>query len=159
MIENIAGKSPPWLANVLRAFSPFVTVTYTLLNIFGPSIIAFYVFLFKIYKNLPHNVIGMIYGFIMCFFGGFFHVTIAAIEAFNMTGGEKVYLCIHDLKLDFDEFTKANKLDDTRDDDHDGIPDVKQISHEKLVTRKTALALRVINPDRATNALTGIWQV
>ncbi|CAN0388049.1 unnamed protein product, partial [Ectocarpus sp. 8 AP-2014] len=33
-----------------------------------------------------------------------------------------------------------------------------QISPEKLLTRKTALALRVINPDRATNAITGIWQ-
>lgn len=34
-----------------------------------------------------------------------------------------------------------------------------QISAEKLLTRKTALALRVINPNRATNAVTGIWQV
>lgn len=34
-----------------------------------------------------------------------------------------------------------------------------QISAEKLLTRKTALALRVINPNRATNAITGIWQV
>ncbi|CAN0444727.1 unnamed protein product, partial [Laminaria digitata] len=33
-----------------------------------------------------------------------------------------------------------------------------QISAEKLLTRKTALALRVINPERATNAITGIWQ-
>lgn len=34
----------------------------------------------KVYKILPVNVMGMIYGLVMCFFGGFFHVTIAAIE-------------------------------------------------------------------------------
>ncbi|CAN0398138.1 unnamed protein product, partial [Ectocarpus sp. 8 AP-2014] len=34
----------------------------------------------KVYKILPVNVLGMIYGLVMCFFGGFFHVTIAAIE-------------------------------------------------------------------------------
>lgn len=158
MIETLAGKSPPWLAKFLRAFSPFVTVTFTLINIFGPSILAFYKFIYKLYQILPKNVLGMIYGLIMCFFGGFFHVTIAAYEAFRMTGGEKVYMCIHNLKIDFDEFVKANAIDDKKDDDNDGVPDVKQISSDKLVTRKAALALRVINPDRATNAITGIWQ-
>ncbi|CAN0366922.1 unnamed protein product, partial [Scytosiphon promiscuus] len=96
----------------------------------------------------------MIYGLVMCFFGGFFHVTIAAVEAFNMTGGEKVWLCIHDLKEDIKILHHASKEDDMRDDDNDGIPDVKQA--QKLLTRKTALALRVVDPDRATNALTGV---
>ena len=36
---------------------------------------------------------------------------------------------------------------------------LEQMTAEKLLTRKTALALRVINPERATNAITGIWQV
>eukprot|EP00903_Cladosiphon_okamuranus_P019645 g18062.t1 len=158
MILKVAGKSPPWLANFLRAFAPFVTLTFTILNIVGPVVIKFYALLYKLYKILPVNVMGMIYGLIMCFFGGFFHVTIAAIEAFNMTGGEKIWLCVHDLKEDIKVLHYASKEDDKRDDDHDGIPDVKQISAEKLLTRKTALALRVINPDRATNAITGIWQ-
>ncbi|CAN0019210.1 unnamed protein product [Ectocarpus fasciculatus] len=158
MILKVAGKSPPWLANFLRAFAPFVTLTFTIANIVGPVVVKFYALLYKVYKILPVNVLGMIYGLVMCFFGGFFHVTIAAIEAFNMTGGEKVMLCVHDLKQDIKALHYASKEDDKRDDDHDGIPDVKQISPEKLLTRKTALALRVVNPDRATNAITGIWQ-
>ncbi|CAN0489810.1 unnamed protein product, partial [Laminaria digitata] len=36
-----------------------------------------------VYHILPVNVLGMIYGLCMCFFGGFFHVTIAAIEVRN----------------------------------------------------------------------------
>ena len=48
MIEKMANKSPPWLAKFLRAFSPFVTVTFTVLNFVGPTIIKFYGFLYKV---------------------------------------------------------------------------------------------------------------
>lgn len=49
------------------------------------------------------------------------------MKAFNMTGGEKVWLCVHDLKEDLKMLHYASKEDDKRDDDHDGIPDVKQV--------------------------------
>ena len=45
-----------------------------------------------------------------------------------MTGGDKVRLCIHDLNEDIKVLHMANKEDDKRDDDNDGIPDVKQAS-------------------------------
>lgn len=48
-------------------------------------------------------------------------------QAFNMTGGEKIWLCVHDLKEDIKTLHYASKEDDKRDDDHDGIPDVKQV--------------------------------
>ena len=44
-----------------------------------------------------------------------------------MTGGEKIWLCVHDLKEDIKVLHHASKEDDKRDDDHDGIPDVKQV--------------------------------
>lgn len=34
-----------------------------------------------------------------------------------------------------------------------------QLSGEKLITRKVALILRVVDPLRVTNALTGLYQV
>ena len=37
-------------------------------------------YLSQLYHTLPMDVLGMVYGLTMCFFGGFFHVTIAAIE-------------------------------------------------------------------------------
>ena len=48
MILKVAGKSPPWLANFLRAFAPFVTLTFTILNIIGPVVIKFYALLYKV---------------------------------------------------------------------------------------------------------------
>lgn len=52
-------------------------------------------------------------------------------QAFNMTGGEKVWLCVHDLTEDIKALHKASKEDDQRDDDDDGIPDVKQVLYMK----------------------------
>ncbi|CAM9297102.1 unnamed protein product [Discosporangium mesarthrocarpum] len=154
IIENLAGKSPPWLAKFLRAFAPFASGFFVVMNLVGPYIIAFYRAMYKVYKLLPKNVLGMIWGLLLCFFGGFFQVTIAAIEAFNMTGGEKVYLCLSELAQDVKAFNEASAIDNKKDDDADGIPDVDQISAEQLVTRKTALLLKVIDPDRATGAVT-----
>ncbi|CAM9702415.1 unnamed protein product [Ascophyllum nodosum] len=158
IIENIADKSPPWLAEFLRGFAPFVTVSFILLNLVGPVLLRFYGRLYQLYKILPIHVIGMVYGLAICFFGGFFHITIAAIETFSTTGGEKVWVYVNDLMEDLKILHMANKEDNMRDDDNDGIPDVRQISADKLVSRKASLALRVINPERATNAITGIWQ-
>lgn len=49
-----------------------------------------------------------------------------------MTGGEKVWLCVHDLKIDVKALHKASKEDDERDDDHDGIADVKQVCNRRI---------------------------
>ena len=48
MIEKMADKSPPWLAKFLRAFAPFVTVAFMVLNFVGPILIKFYALLYKV---------------------------------------------------------------------------------------------------------------
>lgn len=57
----------------------------------------------------------------------FWMIVLGLFQAFNMTGGEKIWLCVHDLKEDIKTLHYASKEDDKRDDDHDGIPDVKQV--------------------------------
>lgn len=51
MILKVAGKSPPWLANFLRAFAPFVTLMFTVANILGPVVIKFYGLLYKVCRT------------------------------------------------------------------------------------------------------------
>lgn len=48
MILKVAGKSPPWLANFLKAFAPFVTLMFTVANTLGPVVIKFYGLLYKV---------------------------------------------------------------------------------------------------------------
>lgn len=54
MILKVAGKSPPWLANFLRAFAPFVTLTFTIANIVGPAFIKFYRVLYEVCMACVH---------------------------------------------------------------------------------------------------------
>lgn len=64
MILKVAGKSPPWLANFLRAFAPFVTLTFTILNIVGPVVIKFYGLLYKVSAALVWGLLAW-----LCFRG------------------------------------------------------------------------------------------
>ena len=95
-------------------------------------------------------------GFIMCFFGGSFLTLIAAVEAWNMCGYESTVDCINMLIHDFKAVANANKEDDKKDDDGDGVADVLQVSNTQLLTRKTLLFLKVADPERISHALTGI---
>lgn len=61
MIEKMADKSPPWLAKFLRAFAPFVTVAFTVLNFVGPIFIKFYAFVYKVRVREERTTRGLAY--------------------------------------------------------------------------------------------------
>lgn len=95
-------------------------------------------------------------GFIMCFFGGTFVTLIAAFEAYRMSAWPHTRQCIQSLYEDFKLFNEANKKDDAKDDDNDGIRDVLQISNDQLLQRKLLLFLKTVDPKRVTDAIKGI---
>jgi len=95
-------------------------------------------------------------GFIMCFFGGTFVTLISAFEAYRMSAWPHTYQCLISLHEDFMLFQEANKDDDVKDDDNDGVPDVLQISNEALLQRKLLLFLKTVDPKRITDAIKGI---
>jgi len=84
-------------------------------------------------------------------------LTFAAIEAYRICGWEKTWECLLVLYADYKKIVEKNKEDDQRDDNNDGIPDVKQISSQELFTRKLHLFLTSLNPVQVSNALSGIW--
>jgi len=104
----------------------------------------------------PELLIPSFIGLIMCFFGGSFLTTIAAVEAYKLCGYESSITCIKNLYEDFSRFSLANKVDDAVDDNNDGVADVKQIPKSELATRKTLLFLRTIDPKRVSEAIAGL---
>jgi hypothetical protein len=48
--------------------------------------------------------------------------------------------------------------DDDLDADGNGIADVNEITSKELVSRKVALALRTVNPERLSSALAGLYK-
>lgn len=112
----------------------------------------------ELYKNLPHDVINGIYGLILCFYGGHFAVTIAAVEALRVSGTwEGLSRHLRTMWSNVDSAIKACKKDDEVDVDGDGVPDLKQLSQQALVHRKSMLLLKAINPTDVSLALTGLY--
>lgn len=82
-------------------------------------------------------------GLIMIFYGGSIPLTIAATEAFRLTGWDRTKSSLLILAEQFNKALEASKKDDQVDENKDGIADVKQIDPKALVQRKIALFLKV----------------
>jgi hypothetical protein len=99
----------------------------------------------------------MLFGFVLVFFGGTYITTIAAWEAFKMCGYDKTRACLTELYKSYLVAKEASDKDDLKDDDGDGIADVKQIDAKALVQRKVVLLMKTLDPDEVSDAIAGIW--
>ena len=104
----------------------------------------------------PEDLVTVVFGLFMCFFGGEFPALITAVEAYRQIGFEPTWKALKLLAEDVDNVAQACKADDAKDDDGDGVADVKQISAPQLVERKVLLFLRTSNPETTTEALAAI---
>jgi hypothetical protein len=157
LCAHVSKNSPPWLAGAFKAAAPAVRLAGQAALVAGPVVISAAKSGYAMYKVLPTQIIAMGYGLSLCFFGGMYPLSLAAVEAFRATGGDRMAAAAADLMEDLETLAHANAEDDKKDDDGDGIKDVDQISAQELLTRKAGLALRTIDPDRFTQALEGLY--
>lgn len=119
-----------------------------------------YDFIIKLWVDLkpyhPELLLPSLIGIIMCFFGGSYMTLIAAVEAYRLCGYEQSLKCLRNIAEDSQKFASAYREDDVKDDNHDGIADVLQISKQDLVKRKALLFFRTIDPIRLSEALHGL---
>merc|ERR1712224_1113080 len=93
---------------------------------------------------LPKDVLRMLYGLVLCFFGGQYVATLAAIEAFNALGGQKT---IPDFVYVIQEFYKAWK--ESHREDQQGM-----IGSAKSTMSRTHQAMIAIkNPERLNHSI------
>lgn len=111
----------------------------------------------KIERYNPEALIGMFTGFMLIFFGGFFVVTVALVEAFKQGGSETMFKNLNILSEQIKAVEQASAEDDKLDEDGDGIADVKQISKEQLASRKMRVALGAMDPLVVQEAFANLW--
>mmetsp|Transcript_20103 Transcript_20103/g.35731 ORF Transcript_20103/g.35731 Transcript_20103/m.35731 type:complete len:394 (+) Transcript_20103:105-1286(+) len=107
----------------------------------------------------PDEIMGMLTGMGMMFFGGFFITTIAVVEALNQGGREKLMQNLAKLRDQAAAVREANDLDDTLDDDGDGVADVDQISKSELTSRKFMVVVRSVDPNIVSDALGNLYGI
>mmetsp|Transcript_49894 Transcript_49894/g.165195 ORF Transcript_49894/g.165195 Transcript_49894/m.165195 type:complete len:399 (-) Transcript_49894:139-1335(-) len=113
---------------------------------------------YKVFKLLPMNAIKMVFGAALCFFGGTYYASIAAIEAFRIFGWETLQANVKIVMEQANAVQAASEIDNSVDDDHDGVADVNQISSQALLRRKTVLAMTTIQePERLKKAVGNLW--
>ena len=94
-----------------------------------------------LYNLLPVNVAQMMFGAALCYFGGAYPATIAAVEAFRTMGFERARQELAHITEQAAKVAEASATDDAVDEDGDGVADVEQIQPSELVRRKLFLIM------------------
>lgn len=157
IIQELSKKAPAKVAPYVKQMSPYAATALVYAIAAMPYVVQAVQTARMYLSQLPEKVIYAALGFVVCFFGGVFPATIAAVEAWRLCGGD---VAMKNLMLLCEEFSKvqaANAEDETKDDDGDGIPDVKQIKPKDLIVRKVTLVAKTVEPEVVSGAVVGIY--
>eukprot|EP00808_Paulinella_micropora_P025833 g439.t1 len=162
MATAVTGElAPAWLKPYADKIGPALTKLGELVDKLAPHIVKCYDWIEKMKlatkDHHPELLLQMAFGILLMFFGGSFVTTIACFEAVRMTGWSQMKKALESLWENYKKVEKASKEDDTRDDDGDGVADVRQISSQELVSRKLKLAITTCDPTSVSTALNGLY--
>jgi len=158
-IASVAEKSPNEnIKGCLAATAPLVAMVVRLLLTIAPYFLWFYGKCYELYVAAPKNLLTMGFGLALCFYGGTFVASIAAIEAFRQLGWKETYAELKIVWAEVKSIYAASLEDDKLDDDGDGVADVEQIPPHVLAQRKFVLAMRTVSePKRLQAAFGHLW--
>eukprot|EP00967_Tisochrysis_lutea_P064868 scaffold84154_cov36-Tisochrysis_lutea.AAC.1 len=158
MAAEAAAQVDPKSREYVLAARPCLDVSMRVLSFLVTVYLVLYTLLYKIYIRMPVNTLGMIFGAALCFFGGSYYASVAAIEAFRIFGWKSL---VENLSIVAEQarlVAKASEEDDLVDDDKDGVADVDQLGARELLKRKTVLAMATVKePERLQEACGQLW--
>jgi len=152
-LTEVGGNVNPQAGECLKKAEPAFVAVIQVITIVAPIYKQIYTKIYEVYVILPKNVIQMIFGLCLCFFGGTYVAAIAAVEAFRQLGWQTVSTNLVVVQKQAALILEASKKDDKVDDDGDGVADVDQIEARALVQRKIQVGMKAITePDRLQTA-------
>ena len=105
------------------------------LSVVAPIYLKAFQLLHAIIKVMPWDLVQALVGLGLCFFGGKYCASIAAAEAFYLTGWARTRGALGQIYTEIVLVVDANEKDDKKDDDGDGVADVKQLGAQALVSK------------------------
>jgi hypothetical protein len=155
--KSLPDKYKPYMRNL----KPAIVGTANFFDAAYPYLVQAYQFLLVFWARIepynPQQFLPVIAGLMMCFFGGSYLVLIAAAEAIRLSVWERLSTAVRVLYKNYCIAWEANKKDNDRDDDNDGVADVDQISSQQLFTRKMYLVAKSVDPEQTTEAVGALW--
>ena len=160
LVASASGKAPPKVAACLNRCAPAVAWAAVGCEVCVPVYVKVFKALYYVLSKLPTDVLGIVWGLCLVFFGGVYPLTMAAFEAFRQCGGAETYAALHDLQVQYGNAKKALEDDDALDADGDGVADVEQCAVAETIRRKNYLVLTATDPvalDRGFKGLYTAW--
>lgn len=119
---------------------------------------AMYEKIYELYSKMPYNLTMMVFGVALCFFGGTYVASIAAIEAFRQLGWQTTYENIQLIRADAQVILAASEEDDKLDKDGNNVADVDEMEPADLAQHKLKVAMTAVKePDRLQKAFGGLF--
>lgn len=146
----LSEQSPPWAAKYIQKAAWPVGVIVSGGEVVLPKVINLCVGAYNVYEALPKRAAGALCGMGICFFGGRYAVSLAAIQAFKSTGGSQMVVWMKDLHHECVKVWQANKKDEDQGE-------VENMTTAQLSKHKFLLVLKTVNPEKLTTALNGLW--
>lgn len=153
LILALSEKAPEKVRPYIVQAAPVLAMIGVYIKIATPYIIQAVSVAQDVISKLPERILYAIMGFTICFCGGVFPTTIAAVEAWKVCGGDEAIRSGKQLYNEWLKVVEANKKDNEEDKDGDGVADVDQISPQELLARKSKLALKAVDPHAVSKEL------
>jgi hypothetical protein len=124
------------VGELVKKFQPLTDFGLKIIDTVSPLLTKAMVMGNHVYAITPVDLSFAMLGLFLCFFGGHFAVTLAALEAFYASGYERCATNAQYLWTEYKILWKKSREDDNEDLDGDGTADVLQMSARQLLTRK-----------------------
>lgn len=142
------------LGRCMQALKPLGMLIVKFIVCLGPLFGALARYVYAFYLILPWNIVQMIFGVALCFFGGTYAVSIAAVEAFRTMGGMKV---LPDLYFVWEQASLAYKAS-AAESFEDPDAKITVTSTADVVVRKAKKALAAVTePDKLQSSAGALW--
>jgi hypothetical protein len=142
----------------LKQAAPIISLLWQFINMVAPLYVNMWALCLRAYETLPLELLEALMGFGMCFAGGAYCTSIAAVEAFRITGWDTTRRALRDVYAEAKNIHAAHQTDEKKDEDGDGKADVLALAPAELLQRKVkVLALAVKDPDKLMTALGGLY--
>lgn len=161
LMVDQAAQRMPGIAPYINTAKPYIVMTADVVDKSYPYVVLLIDRACTLWDKLqpynPEQFFPLVFGLVLCFFGGSYVTLIAAVEAVRLSVWERMKTSFWALRKQYVAAKEASKKDDAVDDNKDGVPDVQQITKKDLLSRKVVLVLKTVDPDKATEAITILW--
>eukprot|EP00040_Diaphanoeca_grandis_P018702 m.98362 g.98362 ORF g.98362 m.98362 type:complete len:336 (-) comp27058_c0_seq1:459-1466(-) len=143
--------APVMMKPYVKIVSPYLAILWVKFIQFSPYIITAASKGIEIWSVLPKDILLAIYGFALCFFGAHYALTIAAVEAFRISGWDtfsasltsvwQSCLAVHDAYLEEQKTNKASE----------------QLSVQEKAQKMILVVFKAVDPHKLHSSLVSLY--